>query len=103
MLGKVRFIPLMRAEKPWLDAGLAVKGETLHWQEFIIVDPAICHGKACIKGTRVLVSVILDNLGAGLSPTEIGQSYPGVSPEAIKAVLMYAADLDRERTLPLTA
>ena len=40
----------------------------MNWQERITADPAICHGKACIKGTRVMVSVILDNLAAGESP-----------------------------------
>jgi hypothetical protein len=36
-----------------------------------VVDPAVCHGKACIKGTRIMVSVVLDNLAAGLTPDEI--------------------------------
>ena len=35
------------------------------WQERITVNPAVCHGKACIRGTRVMVSVVLDNLAAG--------------------------------------
>src|SRR5438128_9093573 len=34
------------------------------WQERISINPTVCHGKACIRGTRVLVSVILDNLAA---------------------------------------
>jgi uncharacterized protein (DUF433 family) len=34
----------------------------MKWQDYIVVDPAICHGRATIKGTRVMVSVILDNL-----------------------------------------
>ena len=75
----------------------------MNWQDFIVVDPSICHGKACIKGTRIMVSVILDNLGAGLSFEEILSSYPSLSREAIHATLVYAADLARERTLPLTA
>ena len=33
----------------------------MKWQDYILVDPGICHGKACIKGTRIMVSVILDN------------------------------------------
>ena len=73
------------------------------WRDLITVDPQICHGKACFKGTRILVSVILDNLGAGLSFEEILRNYPGLPPQAIQAALQYAADLDRERLLPLTA
>ena len=37
------------------------------WQDYVIVDPAVCHGQACIKGTRIIVSVVLDNLVAGLT------------------------------------
>ena len=47
-------------------------------QDSITVEPDICHGKACVKGTRILVSVILDNLAAGLTPEEIKQSYPSL-------------------------
>ena len=43
----------------------------MNWQEFITVDPNICHGNACIKGTRVTVSVVMDNLAAGLTMDEI--------------------------------
>jgi uncharacterized protein (DUF433 family) len=46
----------------------------MNWREYIITDPTICHGKACIKGTRIMVSVILDNLAAGLSFEEIMHS-----------------------------
>ncbi len=66
------------------------------WQGDITVDPAICHGKACIKGTRIMVSVLLDNLAAGLSLEEIKQSYPSLPDNAIRAALAYAADLSRE-------
>ena len=41
------------------------------WQEHISIDPKICHGKPCIKGTRIMISVILDNLADGLMPDEI--------------------------------
>lgn len=69
--------------------------------ERISVDPLICHGKACIKGTRVPVSVILDNLAAGLSAPEILHSYPALKQEDIQAALLYAALLARERHVPL--
>ena len=65
----------------------------MRWQEHIIVDPAVCHGKACIKGTRVMVSVILDNLAAGLSPEEIVESYPSLDQDAVLAAIDYATSL----------
>ncbi len=73
----------------------------MKWQDFITVDPAICHGKACIKGTRVMVTVILDNLAAGLGAEEIVKSYPTVSREAVQAALCYAAELAKEWVVPL--
>ena len=73
------------------------------WSDYIAVDPAVCHGKACIKGTRVMVSVVLDNLAAGLTPEEIIHSYPSLSREAVQAAIAYAAELARERVLRLSA
>ena len=64
------------------------------WQERISVNPKICHGKACIRGTRVMVSVILDNLAAGVLHQEILTSYPFI--RDIQAALAYAAELARE-------
>ena len=58
--------------------------------DYISVNPAVCHGKACIKGTRVMVSVILDNLAAGAKTEQILQGYPSVSLDAIKAAIIYA-------------
>ena len=66
------------------------------WQEQISVNPAVCHGNACIRGTRVMVSVILDNLAAGVPPKEILTSYPSLTDAAIQAALSYAAELARE-------
>ena len=57
----------------------------MDWQERISVDPLVCHGKACIKGTRIMVSVVLDNLAAGVSPEEILRSYPSLSPQDVQA------------------
>jgi uncharacterized protein (DUF433 family) len=74
------------------------------WQDHITVDPTICHGQACIRGTRIPAAVVLANLAAGLTPDEIRRSYPGLGPESIGAALAYAADLAAERivTLPPT-
>ncbi len=75
----------------------------MNWADYIVVDPAICHGKACIKGTRVMVSVILDNLAAGASGADICRDYPSVTEEAIRAAIAYAAELSHERVLAIPA
>ena len=75
----------------------------MNWQSYITVDPTICHGQACIKGTRIMVSVILDNLAAGLTPDEIIQSYPSLNREAVQAAISYAAELTRERIVAIPA
>ncbi len=67
------------------------------WTDHITVDPNVCHGKACIRGTRVMVSVILDNLAAGLGPADIVHSYPSLQPADVSAAVAYAAELSRER------
>jgi uncharacterized protein (DUF433 family) len=73
----------------------------MDWHEYITFDPEICHGKACIRGTRIPVSVVLDNLAASRSPEEILHSYPSLTREAIPAALAYAAELARERIVAL--
>jgi uncharacterized protein (DUF433 family) len=75
----------------------------MEWQEHVTVDPTICHGKACIRGTRVLVSTILDNIAAGETKEAILESYPTITVEAINAAIAYAADLARERVIALPA
>ena len=67
----------------------------MDWRDYISVDPAVCHGRACIKGTRIMVSIILDNLAAGLTPEEILSSYPWLNREAVQAAKAYAAELAR--------
>lgn len=64
--------------------------------ERIHVDPTICHGKACIRGTRIMVSVVLANLADGMSEDEIRAEYSSLEPEDIQAALAYAADLAGE-------
>ena len=72
-----------------------------NWSEHILVDPTVCHGNACIKGTRILVSVILDNLAAGVTERDILQNYPALSRDDIRAALRYAAEMARERIVEL--
>ena len=75
----------------------------MNWREHITVDPAVCHGKACIKGTRIMVSVVLDNLAAGLATEEVLASYPSLNRDSIQAAMAYAAELARERLVPIPA
>ncbi len=74
-----------------------------NWKERISVNPAVCHGKACIRGTRIMVSVILDNVAARVPPAEILASYPSIKPDDIDAALAYAAELAREGSVELPA
>jgi uncharacterized protein (DUF433 family) len=70
-----------------------------NWQDHIQSAPDICHGKPCIRGTRIMVSVILDNLAEGLLPEEIVDEYPPLALDDIRAALAYAATLAREEEL----
>ncbi len=73
----------------------------MNWQERITVNPAICHGKACIRGTRVMVSVVLDNLAAGESVDQIMRGYH-LERDDVHAAVQYAAELARETVIPFT-
>lgn len=61
-----------------------------NWKERISIDPAVCHGRPCIKGTRIWVSLIVDNLAAGSSEDEIKEAYPSLTREDIHAALAYS-------------
>ena len=74
----------------------------MNWKERINVDPLVCHGKACVKGTRIMVSVILDNLADDVSEKEILKSYPSLTPADIKSAIAYAAELSRERLVAVS-
>jgi len=74
------------------------------WQDFLTSDPGICGGEICAAGTRIPVTVILDNLAEGATKDEIVTSYPSLKPEHIDAALAYAAELAREeRLVPIRA
>ncbi|MDD2230330.1 MAG: DUF433 domain-containing protein [Candidatus Cloacimonetes bacterium] len=75
----------------------------MNWKKYITSDPTICHGAACIKGTRIMVSVVLDNLAAGLTAEEILGSYPTLTLASIRAAIAYAAELSHERLLMVHA
>ncbi len=80
-----------------------VEKRRMNWRDHITVDPNVCHGKACIKGTRIMVSVVLDNVAAGLTPNEIIASYPSLKREDIQAAVACAAELARERVRTIPA
>jgi len=71
------------------------------WRDHITTNPTVCHGQACIRGTRIPVAVVLDNLAAGLAATDILASYPSLKPEDIQAALSYSAEIARERVVIL--
>ena len=73
----------------------------MNWQERISVKPDVCHGKVCIAGTRIMVTVILDNLAEGRSEAEILHSYPTLKREDIRAAIHYASDLASGRVVTL--
>lgn len=73
----------------------------MNWRDRISTDPQVCHGKPCIAGTRVLVTVVLDNLAAGVSPEVILRGYPSLTVDDVQAALWYAAELARERVVSL--
>ena len=75
----------------------------MDWKPHITADPQIIHGAVCFRGTRVPVSVVLDNLAVGETAAAILAEYPTLRPEHIPAAIGYAADLARERIVPLPA
>lgn len=75
----------------------------MDWRPHITANPEIMHGAVCFRGTRVTVSVVLDNLAAGETPERILDQYRSLKPEHIPAAIAYAADLARERIVPIPA
>lgn len=73
----------------------------MDWRERIVFDPEICHGRPCIRGTRVLVSAILDNIADGETDADILRSYPSIAVEDIRAAVAYAAELAHEQVVRL--
>jgi uncharacterized protein (DUF433 family) len=69
----------------------------MDWKPYITADSEIMHGAVCFRGTRIPVSVVLDNLAAGETTATILNEYPTLKAEHIPAAIGYAADLSRER------
>ena len=71
--------------------------------ERISIDPRICGGKPCIKGTRIWVSFILDFLADDMTEAELLDQYPGLTHEDVLAAIAYGAEVTRERVIPVPA
>lgn len=69
--------------------------------ERITVNPGLCHGQACIRGTRIMVWLVLEYLANGDTVEDILAAYPTLTKEDIEACLAYAAESARERILPI--
>jgi uncharacterized protein (DUF433 family) len=67
----------------------------------ISIDPNVCFGKPCIKGTRIWVSLILDFMAAGETEDAILATYPQLKPDDIRAAIAYGAEVARERVIPV--
>lgn len=71
------------------------------WRDRISINPNVCHGRPCIKGTRIWVSLILDFLASGDTVQDILQSYPQLTEEDVRACIAYGAEMAREQFVPL--
>jgi uncharacterized protein (DUF433 family) len=67
----------------------------------ISIDPAVCGGKPCIRGTRIWVSLILDMLASGMPEQELLADYPPLTHEDVLAAIAYGAEAARERVIPV--
>jgi len=71
-------------------------GVTEELRDLIARDPLVCHGQAVIKGTRIMVSVVLDCLAAGMTEREIIDDYPTLTVEGIRAAAEHGAEPARD-------
>ena len=69
----------------------------------VTIDPRICGGKPCIKGTRIWVTLILDLLADGTTEAELLTEYPQLTHEDVLAAIAYGAEMARERIVPVRA
>ena len=67
----------------------------------ISIDPTVCGGKPCIRGTRIWVSLILDLLAGGMSETDLQAEYPALTHEDVLAAIAYGAEAARDRVIPV--
>ena len=69
--------------------------------EHISIDPNVCFGKPCIRGTRIWVSLLLDFMASGMSIDEIMAEYPQLTVDDLRAEIAYGAEMSRERFIDI--
>lgn len=84
-------------------SGVRLVRSFMRWQDHIIATPDTLHGWPRFRNTRIPVSVVLDNLAAGVSAEELHADCPTLPEEAVSAALAYAADLARDSIVPISA
>jgi len=67
----------------------------------ITIDPEVCGGKPCIRGTRIWVSLVLDLLADGVTEAELLTEYSQLVHEDVLAAIAYGAEVARERVIPV--
>jgi uncharacterized protein (DUF433 family) len=75
----------------------------MKWSDYITVDPQIYHAMACIKGTRIMVSVILDNIMDGLTVEQVIDNCLCLMAKAVRAAIVHAAELSHDCIVSLSA
>lgn len=70
--------------------------------ERVSINPQVCGGKPCIRGTRIWVSMILDLLADGVTEAELLAEYPVLAPDDVRAAIAYGAEAAREQIIPVT-
>jgi uncharacterized protein (DUF433 family) len=73
------------------------------WQDHIVATADTLHGAPRFRGTRIAVSIVLDNLAAGVTAADLHVEYPTIPTQAVPAALAYAAELVRDGIVPITA
>ena len=63
----------------------------MHWEDHITATADTCSGNPRIKGTRITVELLLNNLAAGLTEAQIIEAYPHVTAEQIRAAVAFAS------------
>lgn len=70
----------------------------MNWRDYIHSDPAVLTGKPVVRGTRLGVDFLLELFAGGWTPGEVLDSYPQLTPEALRAVFAFAAESMREES-----
>lgn len=70
------------------------------WQDFITADTSVLAGKPVVRGTRLAADFLLGLFAAGWTQEQVLSSYPQLTPEALRAVFAYAAEVTRNEASP---